>query len=213
MHYFFKNFEGLWACSNPHCQGENDETPVGKLFANRRVLCDECGSRVMELLTCETCGDIFLGGYKQKISEDSAGWYLTGDYQDLSGLPEKGIRDRNYETYAVFWQSTQTPIQKNGWTKNGIKRQWAPAVFSSSDGTLIPDASSNSNGYYYKIDDSTESCSEMPKFCPNCGDLREYKAENIVVNGKEQAYSTLRTSRTGLQKIIQIFTQTFANDC
>lgn len=208
VHYFFKNFEGLWACSNPHCQGENDETPVGKLFANRRVLCDECGSRVMELLTCETCGDIFLGGYKQKISEDVQGWYLSGDHQDLSGLPEKGIRDRNYETYAIFWQKTETPAQKNGWTKNGIKRRWAPALFSSSDGTLIPDASSNSNGYYYKIDASNELCSEIPKFCPNCGDLREYKAENIIVNGKEQAYSPLRISRTGLQKIIQIFTQT-----
>ena len=208
VHYFFKNFEGLWACSNSNCQGGNDDTLIGKLFANRRILCDECGSRVLELLTCETCGDIFLGGYKQQISGDAQGWYLSGDYQDLSGLPEKGIRDRNYETYAVFWQNTQTPAQKNHWTKNGIKRQWSPALFSPSDGTLTPDSSSNSNGYYYKIYDSKESCSEIPKFCPNCGDLREYKAENIIVNGKEQAYSTLRTSRTGLQKIIQIFTQT-----
>ena len=209
VHYFFKNFEGLWACSNPNCQGGNDETPIGKLFANRRVLCDECGSRVMELLTCETCGDIFLGGYKQKISEDTAGWYLSGDYQDLSGLPEKGIRDRSYDTYAIFWQKTQTPARKNPWTKNGIKkRRWAPAVFSHSDGALTPDASSNSNGYYYRIDDSEDWCSEIPKFCPNCGDLRNYKSEKILVNGKEQAPSTLRTSRTGLQKIIQIFTQT-----
>ena len=208
VHYFFKNFEGLWGCSNPNCQDGNDETPIGKLFGNRRVLCDECGSRVMELLTCETCGDIFLGGYKQKISEDAPGWYLSGDYQDLSGLPEKGIRDRSYDTYAVFWQKTQTPVQKNPWTKNGIKRQWAPAVFSHSDGALIPDASSNTNGYYYRINDSDDWCSEIPKFCPNCGDLRDYKSEKILVNGKEQAPSTLRTSRTGLQKIIQIFTQT-----
>ena len=208
VHYFFKNFEGLWACSNSKCHGGIDEILIGKLFANRRVLCDECGSRVLELLTCETCGDIFLGGYKQKISENTPGWYLSGDYQDLSGLPEKGIRDRHYETYAIFWQKMETPAQRNGWTKNGIKRRWAPALFLPSDGTLIPDASSNSNGYYYKIEDSNDSCSEMPKFCPNCGDLREYKAENIIVNGKEQAYSTLRTSRTGLQKIIQIFTQT-----
>ena len=208
VHYFFKNFEGLWVCSNPNCQGGNNETPIGKLFANRRVLCDECGSRVMELLTCETCGDIFLGGYKQKISEDTPGWYLSGDYQDLSGLPEKGIRDRSYDTYAVFWQKTQTPARKNPWTKNGIKRQWAPAVFSHSDGSLTPDASSDSNGYYYKIDDSEDWCSEIPKFCPNCGDLRDYKSEKTLVNGKEQAPSTLRTSRTGLQKIIQIFTQT-----
>ena len=209
VHYFFKNFEGLWACSNPNCQGENNETRIGKLFANRRLLCDECGSRVLELLTCETCGDIFLGGYKQKRPGDAPGWYLSDDYQDLTGLPEKGIRDRNYETYAVFWQNTQTPAQKNPWVKNGIKgRQWTPALFSPSDGTLIPDPSDISNGYYYKIDNPEEWCSEIPKFCPNCGDLREYKAEKIIVNGKEQAYSTLRTSRTGLQKIIQIFTQT-----
>ena len=208
VHYFFKNFEGLWACSNPNCQGANNETPIGKLFANRRVLCDDCGSRVMELLTCETCGDIFLGGYKQKISEDVHGWYLSGDYQDLSGLPEKGIRDRSYDTYAIFWQKTQIPARKNPWTKNGIKRQWAPAVFSYSDGALTPDASSNSNGYYYKIDDSEDWSSEIPKFCPNCGDLRDYKSEKILVNGREQAPSTLRTSRTGLQKIIQIFTET-----
>ena len=208
VHYFFKNFEGLWACSNPNCQGGNDEAPIGKLFANRRVLCDECGSRVMELLTCETCGDIFLGGYKQKISEDAPGWYLSGDYQDLSGLPEKGIRDRNYDTYAVFWQKKQTPARKNPWTKNGIKRQWVLAVFSHSDGALIPDTSSNSNGYYYRINDSQDWCSEIPKFCPNCGDLRDYKSEKILINRKEQAPSTLRTNRTGLQKIIQIFTQT-----
>ena len=208
IHYFFKNFEGLWACSNSNCQGGNDETLTGKLFANRRVLCDECGSRVLELLTCETCGDIFLGGYKQQISENAQGWYLSGDYQDLSGLPEKGIRDRNYETYAIFWQKTEPLAQKNSWTKNGIERRWTPALFSPSDGTLIPDASSNANSYYYKINDPEDWCSEIPKFCPHCGDSRDYKPEKIIVNGKEQAPSTLRTSRTGLQKIIQIFTQT-----
>ncbi|MYA58646.1 DEAD/DEAH box helicase [Candidatus Poribacteria bacterium] len=208
VHYFFKNFEGLWACSNPNCRDANNEIPIGKLFASRRVLCDKCGSRVLELLTCETCGDIFLGGYKQKISEDAQGWYISGDYQDLSGLPEKGIRDRNYNTYAIFWQKINRPVERDSWRKNDVKRGWAPAAFSPSDGTLIPDSSSDSNGYYYKIDNPEDWCSEIPKFCPNCGDSREYKSEKIIVNGKEQAYSTLRTSRTGLQKIIQIFTQT-----
>ncbi len=208
VHFFFKNFEGLWACSNPRCGGKDDTIPIGKLFANRRVLCDECGSRVLEILTCETCADIFLGGYKQPISDNSQGWYLSGDYQDLTGLPEKGIRDRNYQSYAIFWQKTETPAKQDSWTKNGIQRRWAPGLFSHSDGALIPDSSSNSNGYYYKIDKPDESCSEMPKFCPNCADLREYKATNNLINGKEQAPTTLRTSRTGLQKIIQIFAQT-----
>lgn len=206
VHYFFKNFEGLWACSNPKCKGENNEINFGKLFANQRILCDNCGARVLELLTCETCGDIFLGGYKQQISENSQGWYLSSDYQDLAGLPEKGIRDRNYDSYAIFWQKIQTPSRKD-WKKNKIQRRWAPAEFSPSDGTLIPD-SDNPNGYYYKIDNPDETCSEIPKFCPHCGDYRDFTREKIVVNGKEQTPSTLRTSRTGLQKIIQIFTQT-----
>ena len=208
VHYFFKNFEGLWACSDPNCRGQNNDASIGKLFANRRVLCDECGSRVLELLSCETCGDLFFGGYKQSISEDAPGWYLSGDYQELGGLPEKGVRDRNYETYAIFWPMKKTPNPHGGWEKNGLKRRWAPAQFSPSDGKLIPDSTTDSNGYFYKIDHPEDWCSEIPKYCPHCGDAWDLSKKKIFVNGKEQGVSPLRNSRTGLQKVIQIFTQT-----
>ncbi|MDE0686898.1 MAG: DEAD/DEAH box helicase [Candidatus Poribacteria bacterium] len=207
LHLFFKNFEGLWACSNSKCQARNDETLIGKLFANRRVLCDECGSRVLELLTCETCGDLFVGGYKQPIPNGISGWYLSGDYQKLSELPEKGIRDRNYETYAIFWQKQQIPEPGRPWIKNGINRRWAPARFNPTDGTLIPD-SADFNGYFYKIDHPDDSCSEIPKYCPNCGDAWESNQKTQLVNGKEEARSPLHDMGTGLQKIIQILTQT-----
>ena len=207
VHFFFKNFEGLWACSNSKCQGRNDETLIGKLFANRRVLCDECGSRVLELLTCETCGDLFLGGYKQPIANDIPGWYLSGDYQKLSELPEKGIRDRNYKTYAIFWQRTQKPEPGRTWQKNGKYRRWTPAYFNSADGKLRPD-SAGFNGYYYEIDDPDEACSEIPKYCPNCGDAWESNQKTQLVSGKEEARSPLHDMGTGLQKIIQILTQT-----
>ncbi len=209
VHYFFKNFEGLWACSNPNCRGENNDIFIGKLFANRRVLCDECGSRVLELLTCETCGDLFFGGYKQLISDEAPGWYLSGDYQELRGLPEKGVKDRNYETYAIFWPRKKTPNQpRGGWSQNGLKRSWHSAQFSPSDGKLIPDSTTNSNGYFYKIHQPEDWCSEIPKYCPYCGDVWDLSREKIVVNGKEQVGSPLRNSRTGLQKVIQILTQT-----
>ena len=207
VHFFFKNFEGLWACSNSKCQEGNDETLIGKLFVNRRVLCDECGSRVLELLTCETCGDLFLGGYKQPIPNDIPGWYLSGDYQKLSELPEKGIRDRNYETYAIFWQKTQKPEPGRPWQKNGKYRRWTPAHFNSADGKLRPD-SEDFNGYYYKIDDPDDACSEIPKYCPNCGDAWESNQKTQLVSGKEVARSPLHDMGTGLQKIIQILTQT-----
>ncbi len=207
VHYFFKNFEGLWACSNPNCWGENNNTSIGKLFANRRVLCDECGSRVLELLTCETCGDLLFGGYKQPISRLSQGWHLSGDYQELDRLPEKGIRDRNYETYAIFWQKSDQTPERQSWTTNQIRRRWAPAQFSPADGTLIPD-SSVYNSYFYKIDVPDESCSESPTYCPNCSDGWDFSRKKILVNGKEQLYSPLRHMGVGLQKVIQILTQT-----
>ena len=206
VHYFFKNFEGLWACSNPSCGGDDHGYPIGKLFANQRVLCDECGSRVLELLICETCGDLFLGGYKESISEMFQGWYLSGDYQELEGLPEKGVRDRNYETFSIFWPRKRFPYRQK-WAKNKRNRSWAPALFSPSDGRLIPD-SSNYNGYFYKIDHPDESCSEIPKYCPNCGDAWELSSRSVIINGKEQAYSPIHDKGTGLQKVIQILTQT-----
>ena len=207
VHYFFKNFEGLWACSNPKCRGRNNDIPIGKLFANQRVLCDECGSRVLELLTCATCGDLFLGGYKQPISDISPGWYLSGDYQELEGLPEKGIGNRNYETYAIFWQRNEQSPEPQSWIKNQIRRSWARAQFSPSDGKLVPD-SSIYNGYFYKVDRPDKSCSEIPKYCPNCGDAWDFSQDTVLVNGKEQVYSPLRHMGTGLQKVIQILAQT-----
>ncbi len=206
VHYFFKNFEGLWACSNPKCCGStHDDTSIGKLYATQRFLCDECGSRVLELLSCQTCGNLFLGGYKHQISENSRGWYLSGDYQELEGLPEKGIRNRNYETYAIFWQRKEKP-DRPPWHKN--KRRWARAQFSPFRGTLIPDSSAAYNGHFYKIDDPDESCSEIPKYCPNCGDAWDVSRKTTLVNGKEQTYSPIHYMGTGLQKVIQILTQT-----
>ena len=207
VHYFFKNFEGLWACSNPNCQDNSHGFHIGKLFTNRRVLCDECGSRVLDLLVCQTCGDLFFGGYKYQRSTNTLGWYLSGDYQKLDELPEKGVRDRNYETYAVFWPRTGTPEPRRSWEKNKVTRRWSPAQFKSVDGTLIPDAA-DYNGYFYKIDKPEDWCSEIPKYCPNCGDAWDFLKTKVLINGKEQAYSPIYKMETGLQKVLQILTQT-----
>ena len=64
------------------------------------------------------------------------------------------------------------------------------------------------NGYFYKIDRPDESCSEIPKYCPYCGDAWAFSGERIIVNGKEQVYSPIRHMGTGLEKVIQILTQT-----
>jgi DEAD/DEAH box helicase domain-containing protein len=66
-HYFFRNIEGLWACSNPDCpvvekQYKWQGRQIGKLYRTPRFLCD-CGSKVLEAIICRNCGEIYLGGY------------------------------------------------------------------------------------------------------------------------------------------------------
>ena len=67
MHLFFRNLTGLWACADPACtaapSGSGDTPrPVGKLYAHPRLRCD-CGSTVLDVIVCQACGEVYLGGY------------------------------------------------------------------------------------------------------------------------------------------------------
>lgn len=217
-HYLFKNFEGIWMCCNAECSGVKDteERPqVGKLFSTPKTLCDDCGSRVLELWACQTCGDLFLGGYKSPVSDlPRDGWWLSGDFQQLEGLPERNIKDRRYSNYAIFWLGTEKPKQME-WRKNGIERKWTKGKFDPFRGVLEPDAFA-SNCYFYKIDekelkkDNVDKCSEVPKYCPKCGDYWDFLSERFI-GGKEEAISPIRKMGTGLQKVLQVLVQTMQN--
>ena len=195
----------------------HEERPkVGKLFSTPKTLCDDCGSRVLELWACQTCGDLFLGGYKTLVSDlIRDGWWLSDDFQQLEGLPERNIKDRRYNNYAIFWLGTEKPKQIE-WAKNGIKRKWAKGKFDPFRGVLEPDPSTDSNCYFYKIDEKelkkndADKCSEVPKYCPKCGDLWDYMPKRFI-GGKEQAISPIRKMGTGLQKVLQVLVQTMQN--
>ena len=220
-HYLFKNFEGIWMCSNAECSGvkhTEERPPIGKLFSTPKTLCDECGSRVLELWACQTCGDLFLGGYKTAVSDfPRDGWWLSGDFQQLEGLPERNIKDRRYSNYAIFWLGTEKPKQPEPtWEKNDIKRKWAKGKFNPFRGVLEPDLSSHRNCYFYEIKEQElekpdgDKCSEVPKYCPNCGDFWDYKTKRFI-GGKEEAISPIRKMGTGLQRVLQVLVQTLQN--
>ena len=65
-HIMFRNIQGLWVCSNATCSAapaRSISCPVGALHYIPSPSCG-CGSRVLELLYCEPCGEVFLGGYR-----------------------------------------------------------------------------------------------------------------------------------------------------
>lgn len=102
-HLFARTSRGTWACCNPHCPEVAEEfrtgrPPIGKLYSEPRYFCP-CGGRVFQVLVCQECGDVSLGGYI--INEDGQGWLLS------STPPEEAreggfIRAEKAEDYCWF---------------------------------------------------------------------------------------------------------------
>ena len=112
LHWFFRNLEGLWASPDPgdvdvaHRGGERN---IGRLYPNNRALITPAGNRVLELLYCEQCGDVFLGGIKMRNPHDVNELSLLAGDPDLENVPENIqpllAKDRKYADYGLFWPS------------------------------------------------------------------------------------------------------------
>ena len=93
-HLFFRNLRGLWACCNPKCDQatEPGERPVGKLYHRPNLVC-ACGSRVLDLLVCRCCGEVFLGGHRSRLTDDDGEHclFLVHDQPDLERIPQRTI--------------------------------------------------------------------------------------------------------------------------
>lgn len=73
IHGFFRGLSGLWICLNNNCSEISDEEKNsigGKLYSQPKDYC-ECGSSVLELFTCRSCGSAYAKAFTtQENSED-----------------------------------------------------------------------------------------------------------------------------------------------
>lgn len=209
-HLFFRNLQGLWICTNPNCNQTPARTgfcPAGALHYVPTLTCG-CGSRVLELLYCEACGEIFFGGYRRpKVGEPPdplAGlnpneWYLSPDHPDLEASPEIASLDRDYTRYAIYWPAAQgmSPASPQ-WTQDGVPRSWRAATLRHAEGKV----SLGGTGYLYFVPamhtptpPTSDSASQAyPPKCPRCDE--DWSGRDIG--------SPVRTMRTGFQKIAQV---------
>jgi DEAD/DEAH box helicase domain-containing protein len=65
-HIFMRTMRGLWACADPACTEVSDKgrasRPFGQLYLRPMQFCP-CGGRVLDVLYCNQCGDVSLGGF------------------------------------------------------------------------------------------------------------------------------------------------------
>jgi len=205
-HLFFRNLQGIWACTDPQCNAalpRQSQCPAGRLHYVPNLTCS-CGSRVLELLYCESCGEIFFGGYRQKGLNPKE-WFLSPEHPDLEASADSVIFGRDYMSYAIFWPALQglTPTSAQ-WTQDGISRRWRAAQYSPNDGLVHL---GGGNGYLYYVPPmhgqnppTTESASQpYPARCPRC---------DADWSWRRPLGSPIRTQRTGFQKISQVLCDT-----
>ncbi|MCB9759548.1 MAG: DEAD/DEAH box helicase [Alphaproteobacteria bacterium] len=186
VHYFFHNAGRLWACANPACTGRaaGGPVPVGTIAADPQPRCPHCGSRVLELLYCQPCGEVFLGGYRDDDVAANNAWFLSPDYPHLDRVPDRSASlSREHGDYLVFWPAMGRPLAKqNGagprwqWTQDGEPGQrfrWQPAVLEHIDGRVsLPrraggTVGGQTAGYLFLAPNADTNA--FPAKCPHCG--------------------------------------------
>lgn len=177
-HYFFRNINGLWACSDPNCSSLNekykdDKREIGKMYKHPNSICS-CGKRTLELILCESCGEVFLGGFA--ISQ--AGKSIVSIQQPIGAC--KG-------QYAVLkkWHQSK-PLTKDK------DNRWKRVSYDNVSGEFNID--SGDGDYIMYLTDPNET--QLPHRCPCC----EIKSRGI---GKDRI-PPLKRHSTGVQKVNQV---------
>lgn len=204
IHYFFKTFSGIYACTNPHCSeldqdAKNDKNrKVGKLYSEPRHVCN-CGARVLELLTCMTCGDVLLGGYFEQENAldkmDNEPIYLFPTNSDFNKMPNSCDTKRIAKNYIVINLSNKEPETISHKESKKIVWQWKNAHYNFNNGSLFNTLNDN-NCYIYCLTNKNEDA--MPAQCPCCD--TDWSAKKY----SETKYHIIKPMIYGFQKINQI---------
>ena len=205
-HLFFRSLQGLWACTNPQCSELADRTqpcPVGALHYQPTLSC-RCGSRVLELLACECCGEVFLGGYRSLDTQNPGEWFLIADHPDLEASPETAFLNRDFQSYAVFWPAAESlrPITPQ-WDQDRVTRRWDAAALDTKEGKVVLGGSEGVTGFLYNVRNPTASANPYPAICPRCDEDRR----------RRRLDTPLRVIRTGFQKLAQVLSDGLLATC
>lgn len=230
-HFFFRNIEGIWACSDPQCPdipvGHGPERRVGRLFAEPTSRCT-CGARVLELLSCQACGDLMLGGYASP--KDTQRRKFTGalhtDFPDLDLLPDEASGAPTAANYVVYWPRTKgLGLDDPGWhaglSDGGpqVEFEFRRSAYQPATGRL-ENRDVQHTGWSFHISVPLDKESKKPAYdparlqafptrCPACGDDWEIKYDRdgrfIPLESPDRLRNApVRRMRTGFYKINQV---------
>lgn len=221
FHQFFKYIEGLWGeLVEPDL---NQGRCIGKLmYRPEEIIIDGNGTthKVLELLRCECCGTLYIGGNRHVVQNKTSMHLNT---PNLASIPNREatpmVQNKKYREYAVFMPTTvlipdnKIPfINEKGERREGDKTdkvaKWKKQWLNPYDGSLstiqIP---GGIEGYLYTFTRETngiesilnpnEICeiSALPCSCPHC---------DMDYTYRKYTKSPIRSFRSGIKRNNQI---------
>lgn len=187
-HNFFRSVRGLWACTNSFCSEVEPEYKskdrfIGKIYRTPKISCG-CGSRVLELLYCYQCGELYFGGVSASVEgAGNSQWYLSPSVTHGGTQISSMVNRRSYSQYLWFWpKKLNQNIQPwNHKRPDGkvITFQFCSADFNTRSGLLERDP----RGSFTMLHTSAapeewKDLPALPEVCPHC----EFKEYNNPIN-------------------------------
>jgi len=215
-HLFFHNAGRLWACANPHCTDPScadraalqaaggEPPPLGRLYTQPVPRCTGCGSRVLEMLYCQPCGEVFLGGFTNELEGEANKRYLTPDYPHFDRIPDRaGSLTRTAGDYTIFWPARTKPLFRSNrvnrwvWTQKSVDGfQWMSAELNHAEGSVRWPARSPGEGRTtgFVFQSPVETANAFASKCPHCGEDW----------GRLRTASPIRDMGSGFQRVVQL---------
>lgn len=208
-HHFTRMIRGVWACADPECPSasrkDGEERSVGRLYSIPAARCS-CGARVLELLYCYQCGEVFLGGFTYRpddVPPDANEWYLSS----LPSSPraaERPVFARAWgEEYMWFWRGQCPSGDSAGWTHASRTFRLAPAHLDPRTGVLRETGGNDANGTILLAPRIEERrVPALPKKCPRCETQGVNRDTGLFLRGVIR--SPVRAHTTGTARVTQI---------
>lgn len=205
VHAFVRNVEGLFGAPSI----VDDKITFSDLSVERGLSHGQPapgevrGRRLFEMLYCEACGDLLLGGQRGKRVGTGSSTELLPSTAELENLPERAAAEyydrMSFDQFAVFWPSRATPNQDGrGWDG------WEAAHLDPESGVVslgqdVPDGRIGGRLYNQSTTASPNGHrTAQPFCCPNCG--TDYS--NRLASSRSR--SPIRAFRTGVSKASQL---------
>lgn len=200
-HVFARAQSGLWACVDPGCPGREpgSEALVGRLFPVPTVACSDCGARVLELLYCEDCGEVFLGGYVFRDGDDEI---LGATPDEVVNTSSAAVASRKHREFRWLWPAPadRTPVQDPP-AHRQVKSSFQRRAFDRN-GTLGVDVTGSGNVWVLQYAGGGGDLPALPSVCPACGQGGTAQGESFV---RGTVFSPVRAFRTAPFELTQVY--------